>query len=364
MEEKILVNLKEKSYPIYIGSANLVSLPAKLKPLVRTKKVRAITNPTIWKLHGETVKQSLESDGFQVDLYEVPDGEEYKSLEMAGKLYQWLTEVGTLRGEPIIAFGGGVVGDLAGFVAATYMRGVPYVQVPTTLLAQVDSSVGGKVAVNLPAGKNLVGAFYQPKMVLIDIDTLKTLPAREFKEGLVEAIKCAFLEGEAFLSYMEKNLVSILKLELEPLLEIIKESCSFKAKIVEEDERDLSGRRAILNYGHTIGHAIEALTSYREYRHGEAVAIGLVCAALIARQLGLIDDSLVERHVRLLRKASFSVTPPSNIAAKSLVEAILLDKKRQSQENLFVLLEDVGKPILREVEPRVVEQALRELKSL
>lgn len=363
MEEKILVKLGKTSYPIYIGSANLASLPAKLKPLAQTKKVRVITNPTVWKLQGEMLKQSLKDEGFQVDLFEVPDGEEYKSLEVASQLYQGLTEVGALRGEPIIAFGGGVIGDLAGFVAATYMRGVPYIQVPTTLLAQVDSSVGGKVAVNLEAGKNLVGAFYQPRMVLIDVDTLKTLPAGELKEGLVEVIKSAFLKGETFLSYLEKNLLSILKLEIEHLLNIIKESCSFKAGIVEEDERDLSGRRAILNYGHTVGHAIETLTGYREYRHGEAVAVGLVCAALIARKLGLIDDSLLERHVYILREASFSVTLPSNISAKQVLDAIMLDKKRKAEEATFVLLKKLGEPILREVRPKVIEQALQEVSS-
>lgn len=362
MEEIVKVNLEENSYPIYIGSENLASIGLRLQSLA-ANKVRVITNPTVWSLYGSAVKVSFKETNINFDVFEVPDGEEYKSIETAGDVFERLARSEALRFEPIIALGGGVIGDLAGFVAATYMRGVPFVQVPTTLLAQVDSSVGGKVAVNLAAGKNLIGAFYQPKFVLIDVSTLKTLPEQEFKAGLVEVIKVAFLKGGDLLSYLKANLEDILGVEKEVLLRIVKESCKFKAGIVEEDERDLTGKRAILNYGHTVGHAIETLTGYTEYLHGEAVALGMIAAALISHKLGLIDKALLELHYSILRKASFSVTLPSNVSTEDILQAISLDKKRKGQGMVFVLLKDVGQPFVTEVDERIARSALEEMRA-
>jgi len=309
------------------------------------------------------VKASFEGSDISSDIFEVPDGEEYKSLKTASDLSERLARSQALRFEPIVALGGGVIGDLAGFVAATYMRGVPFVQAPTTLLAQVDSSVGGKVAVNLANGKNLVGAFYQPKFVLIDVSTLKTLPERELKAGLVEVIKVAFLKGNDFLSYLKANIEDILDLKEEALLRIVKESCEFKAKIVEKDERDLTGKRAILNYGHTVGHAIETLTGYKQYLHGEAVAMGLIAAALISHKLGLIDEALLKLHYSILRSVSFSVTLPSSISAMDILQAISLDKKRRGQGMVFVLLKGVGQPFVTEVDERMAKKALEEMST-
>lgn len=362
MEEIVKVNLGESSYPIYIGSDNLRTIGGRLRSLLATNKVRVITNPTVWSLYGSTVKASLEGSNVSFEVFEIPDGEEYKSLRVASDLFERLAVSQALRFEPIVALGGGVVGDLAGFIAATYMRGVPLVQVPTTLLAQVDSSVGGKVAVNLAAGKNLVGAFYQPRFVLIDVSTLKTLPERELKAGLAEVIKVAFLKGDDFLSYLTANMKDILNLKEETPLRIIRESCEFKARVVEEDERDLTGKRAILNYGHTVGHAIESLTGYKEYLHGEAVALGLVAAALISKRLGLIDEALLDLHYSILRSASFSVKLPSSISHEDILRAISLDKKRKGQGMVFVLLRDVGQPFVAEVDEETVKRALEEMR--
>lgn len=361
--KRLEVRLKHDRYPIFVGPGAVKALALELEPLAPTRRVRVVTDQTVWRKRGALLTKALAGRRFRVDVFEVPAGEESKSLDVARELYAGLAHAGALRNEPILAFGGGVTGDLAGFVAATYMRGVPYAQIPTSLLAQVDSSVGGKVGVNLPAGKNLVGCFYQPRFVVIDTEMLETLPARELKSGLVEVIKCGFLKGERFLSYLEKSIKGVLELEPGATVEVIRQSCAFKAALVEQDERDMSGVRAVLNYGHTVGHAIERLTTYRG-RHGEAVAVGLATAALIARKLGLIDSALVGRHLDLLSAASLSAKLPGGVTPEALARAIALDKKRRGpQRSVFVLLKGVGEPVLREVEPAVVLEALKELKQ-
>lgn len=358
-ERVVEVALGARGYKIYIGWGNLSSLGEKLRSVVVSNKAAVISHPIVADLYGEKVVGGLREAGFETHLLNVPDGEEYKSLEVASNLYGKLAELEFHRSDCMIALGGGVVGDLAGFVAATYMRGVPFIQVPTTLLGQVDSGIGGKVAVDHPRAKNLIGCFYQPRFVLNDVSTLKSLPEPEVKSGLAEVIKYGFLEGERFLSFLEADLDSLLGIERDVLVKVVAECCRMKAAIVEEDERDLSGRRAILNYGHTVGHALEATTGYTSISHGEAVAIGMVCAARIARRLGLIDEALVERHVVLLGRVGLPTKLPiSDI--DSIQERILLDKKSQGEANIFVLLKGLGKPALVEVSPQVVREALEE----
>jgi len=328
--------------------------------LFTSRRAIIITNPTVSNLYGAVISGSLQKAGFSVHILEVPEGEKYKSLETAAELYDRLVSLGARRFEPIVALGGGVIGDLAGFVAATYMRGVPYIQIPTSLLAQVDSSVGGKVAVNHPQGKNLIGCFYQPRAVFIDLETLATLPERQLKAGLAEVIKYSFIRNDGFLSFLEKNLNLILELNRPILLEIVKRCCQIKAKVVEEDEKDL-GTRAILNYGHTIGHAIEALGGYEKYLHGEAISIGMVGAAWIACELGFLKREEVERHEEILSRVGLP-TKLSEFSESQVIDQMQWDKKWVSEKSRFVLLEKIGSPILySDVPVSVIKKALRRL---
>jgi len=356
-ERKVRVALGQDSYNILIGSGNLNELGSKIKGTAKNGVV--ISNPVIWSLYGETIEESLEQAGIKFNYLNVPEGEEYKSLKSASDLYDRLIELRIQRGDFLIALGGGVIGDLAGFVAATYMRGIPLVQVPTTLLAQVDSSIGGKVAVDHPKGKNMIGCFYQPKLVHIDINTLRTLPEREFRTGMAEVIKYAFLEGKSGLSFLEKNLNNILNLDTSLLLKVVQKCCEFKARIVEEDEKDM-GLRAILNYGHTFGHAIEAATDYKGILHGEAIAIGMVGAAIISQELGWADNNFVERHINLLKNTGL----PSKIEGinpDEVLNRIILDKKGHGGEIRFILLKAPGEPVIKEISGSLIEKALKRL---
>jgi 3-dehydroquinate synthase len=285
------------------------------------------------------VRSVLADSGFTVSYYEVPDGEEYKTLQSAAAIYDQMVDAGMERGSALVALGGGVVGDLAGFVAATYMRGVPLIQVPTTLLAQVDSSVGGKVAVNHSRGKNLIGCFYQPKLVFADLQVLKTLPEREIRAGMAEVIKYGAIWDSTFFTFLERQLDRILSLEPAPLMETVKRSCAIKAEIVSGDERE-EGRRAILNFGHTIGHALESLTDYRVYRHGEAIAAGMAAAARLAVNRGLQDQADRERLVALLERTGLPVTFP--YPARDLLELLSHDKKVLEGRPRFVLPVKIG----------------------
>jgi 3-dehydroquinate synthase len=290
--ETVPVDLKERGYSIKIGAGNLECLGeamAALEPLQDVKSVLVVTDERVGPLYGKQVLSSLKRAGFTPLYHQLPEGEEYKSLESAEQLYTAAIENGLDRQSAVVALGGGVVGDLAGFVASTYMRGISLIQVPTTLLAQVDSSVGGKVAVNHPLGKNMIGAFYQPQLVFIDVHVLETLAPREVRAGLAEVIKYGVIQDGDFFSYLEGHLQQILALDEGVLSYVIKKSCAIKARVVEEDERE-DGVRAFLNFGHTIGHALEALTFYRNYRHGEAVAAGMVAAAEIAVERGLLEE--------------------------------------------------------------------------
>lgn len=346
--------------PIFVGSGILPDLGSAVGDILAPRRAIVITNATVRDLYGEVVLSSLDVAGLSTDLIEVPEGEEFKSLQVASDLYRRLVSVNAHRYDPIIALGGGVIGDLVGFVAATYMRGVPLVQVPTTLLAQVDSSVGGKVAVNLPEGKNLVGSFYQPSLVYTDVGLLGSLPKREFRSGLAEVIKYGFIRDADFLDFVEKNAEAILGVDGEVLEKVVTQSCAIKAGIVESDERD-KGFRAHLNYGHTIGHALEGATGYRQFLHGEAISIGMVGAALISHYQGMLSEDAVERH-RIMLSLFGLPDQVRGIGVSKVRKQMEIDKKFTGEANRFVLLKRIGEATVVEgVAQRVIDRALIEL---
>jgi 3-dehydroquinate synthase len=299
-----------------------------------------VTNTTVSALYGEDAKSSLEQNGFQVTLICLPDGEEYKTTETVNSIYDSLIKEGFDRTSGLVALGGGVVGDIAGFAAATFLRGIPYVQVPTTLLAQVDSSVGGKTGVNHPLGKNLIGAFYQPRQVFIDVDTLKTLPYREFSAGMAEVIKYGMIWDEKFFFWIKRNQEKLAQLDPETLIGCIKRACEIKAEIVEEDEQE-SNLRAILNFGHTFGHAVENLAGYGEYRHGEAVAIGMYIAARASEKMGLCTFEHIGELKELLSRFHLPVDLPA-FSMEDYLTAMKRDKKNREGVLRMVLNKGIG----------------------
>jgi 3-dehydroquinate synthase len=354
--QTIRVNLKENSYQIYIGFGIFKQLGQLLKQVGVKGRLVIVTNPVIEKLYGAMLKQDLNNDGFEVNVLNIPEGEEQKSLQNASKLYGELSNCHAERSTPILALGGGVIGDLAGFVAATYLRGVPFVQVPTTLLAQVDSSVGGKVAVDYNKLKNEIGAFYQPKLVLTDIATLRTLPARDIISGLAEIIKHALIWDIGLFDYIEENLNKIKMVDFEVIEELIVKAVKIKAEIIEKDEKDLNLRN-ILNYGHTIGHAIETVSDFK-LKHGEAVAVGMLAAGKISNKLGMLSTRELSRIESIIKKAGLPASAPE-FGVDQLVDAMRHDKKVLAGKIRFVLLASIGKAtVIDEVSLSLVEEVL------
>jgi 3-dehydroquinate synthase len=296
----------------------------------------------VYKLYGCEVAESIKSSGFDLVEVIVPDGEEYKNLLWVQNIYEELLKAKLDRKSALIALGGGVIGDITGFAASTYMRGIDFIQVPTTLLAQVDSSVGGKTGVNHALGKNMIGTFWQPRLVWVDIATLETLPRREFLSGLAEVIKYGVIWDDVLFSFLEKNRDKVLRLDRSSLAHIISRSCEIKSEVVSKDERE-SGLRAILNYGHTIGHAIETATGYTKFLHGEAVAIGMCAEAVLSQSLGFIDREQVDRIRGLVSAYGLPVEMPAETDMDSLFESMTLDKKAVSGELKFILPEKIGK---------------------
>lgn len=338
----VRVALGERSYDIEI-SRPLGDIGIRLVPFGLGKKIALVTNPTVKALYGKTVIEGLKSAGFMVMSIEVPDGEAYKTLEWANHIYTALLVNSFDRKSALVALGGGVIGDLTGFAAATFMRGVPFVQVPTTLLAMVDSSVGGKTGVNHPMGKNMIGAFYQPKYVLMDLAALKTLPREEFIAGMAEVIKYGVIADAELFDYLDENREGILSLDQEALGYIIRRSCEIKADVVSKDERE-AGLRAILNFGHTIGHAVETLENYT-MRHGEAVAVGMVVAARLAHKTGLCDASVPARIETLINAYGLPTdlsVMKQKASAQAILDAIQIDKKAEAGKVKFVLPKRIG----------------------
>jgi 3-dehydroquinate synthase len=340
--QTLSVNLGDRSYPIHVGSGILERLGQLLQEAGLRGKVAVISNPTVAQLLLDPVHESLNDAGFAVTPILLPDGEAHKNLTSLATIYDRLIAERFERKSTIIALGGGVIGDLAGFAAASFLRGVPYVQVPTTLLAQVDSSVGGKTAVNHRDGKNLVGAFYQPKLVLIDVAVLHTLPRRELVAGLAEVIKYGIIEDPGLFQLLEQNVKKLIERDRELLTQVIATSCAIKARVVEADERE-EDYRAVLNFGHTIGHALEAVTDYQQFLHGEAVAVGMVKAAALSAQQGFCDQRAFERIARLIRKAGLPTEIPRNVAMQGLIQAMEVDKKAAGGKIKFIMCEGLGK---------------------
>jgi len=353
---KVKVRLGTNGYDIHIGSGLLMQTGHQLKENGFADKLVIITNPIVKGLYGDALKQNLTAEGFRVTILQVPDGEEQKSLEAAGRIYSELTDFYAERMTPILALGGGVIGDLAGFVAATYLRGVPLIQIPTTLLAQVDSSIGGKVAVNHGQLKNKIGAFYQPRLVISDISTLKTLPTKVVIDGLAEVIKSAVIGDKELFAFLEKNLNKVKSLNVEVLEEVVFQSAKIKAEIVEKDEKDL-GLRSILNYGHTVGHAIESTSDFK-VQHGEAVAIGMLAAARISNKLGILDKNELIRLKSVIKRAGLPTQMP-NLEVEKIIQAIEHDKKVLRGKIRFVLPESIGSVFITdEVSLSLVEEVL------
>ena len=357
------VPLAERSYDIHIENGALQRHVETEGVLSSFDEIAILSNETVAPLYAEPLAQQLQDTGKRVLVFNAPEGEQSKSLEWTSRAYDALAEFNLSRKGVVIAVGGGVVGDWAGFVAASWLRGVAFLQVPTTLLAAVDSSVGGKVGVNHPRAKNLIGALHQPIGVVIDPKTLSTLPPRELRAGLAEVIKYGVIADADFFAWLEENIETALQLENGVLERIIERSCQLKAEVVSEDEResDAIGRRAILNYGHTVGHAIEATTQYGEYLHGEAIAIGMEVAARLAKYLDICEnaDDLISRQTKLFQRAGLPTQLPANLNFEKLYDAMLRDKKTRSGKLNFILPTKLGHVERVEgVPPSAVQQVL------
>lgn len=356
--QKVAVKLGSRSYTISIGNGVLDRLGEQMVPFGFSRKIGVISNPTVFKLYGERVMQSLRSSGFEPFSILIPDGEKYKNLKSVETILTRLLEERLDRKACLVALGGGVIGDIAGFVASLYMRGISFVQVPTTLLSQVDSSVGGKTGVNHPLGKNMIGAFYQPRLVWIDTATLRTLPQRELLCGIAEVIKYGIIWDEAFFAFLEQQRLQLLGLDPAVLAEVVKISCSIKAQVVAKDERE-GGLRAILNFGHTVGHAIETETSYSRFLHGEAVAIGMAAAARLAHRLKMLDKQSVMRIKTLIADYGLPTDIPEGMDPERLCAHMTIDKKAEAGRVTFVLPERIGSVrIVKDVDISKIKQVL------
>ena len=353
--ESIRIDLADRSYDIQVG-CGLLDAAASFASLPSAKHAVIVSNTTVAPLYAQRLRASLSTRYASVELIELPDGEAHKDWSSLNQIFDTLLGTAADRKTVLFALGGGVVGDITGFAAASYMRGIPFVQVPTTLLAQVDSSVGGKTAINHPLGKNMIGAFYQPLKVVADLDTLDTLPDRELSARLAEVIKYGPIADDAFLSWLELNLDALWARDKTALAYAVKRSCEIKAWVVGQDERE-SGIRAILNFGHTFGHAIEAGMGYGAWLHGEAVGCGMVMALDLSRRLGLIDAAYVQRVTTLIERARLPVRGPA-LGAERYLELMKVDKKAEDGEIRFIVIDAPGRASLRPVPDSLVHEVI------
>ena len=354
----VKVDLRDNPYEIMIGRDILGSLGQHLQPLKIGTDAIIITNPVIHKYHGKTLARGLKSAGFTCKFMEVPSGEKSKSVQSALKIIRELVNYGAVRRPFIIAFGGGVVGDLAGFVAAIYKRGIPYLHVPTTLLAQIDSAIGGKVAVDLPVGKNLIGAFYQPRLVYSDITLLSTLSRRQIVNGLAETVKYGIIADKFLFHYIEMNIRQLLDLNPATMAEVIFSCSRIKARVVTNDERETKGIRTILNFGHTIGHAIEAADRFRHYQHGEAVALGMRVAADISRRMKMLNANEARNIGQVLTRLGLP-EQISHVTFRNIMQYMQYDKKFLARKNRFVLATGIGSvKVLEGIDRKVIRSAI------
>jgi 3-dehydroquinate synthase len=347
--EEVTVDLGRRSYQVLVGGALLQLAGPRLAALGHRGRCALVTSVRVGGLYRAPVEASLRDAGFEPVVIELPDGEEHKTLETLGSLYDRLLEAGIERRSAVVALGGGVIGDVAGFAAATVLRGLPVMQVPTTLLAQVDAAIGGKTGVNHGLGKNLIGAFHQPCAVLADTDVLRTLPRREFTAGLAEVVKYGVIGDASLFARLERDIEALLHLDSDAMISVVAACARQKAAVVSADEREESGGRAVLNFGHTVGHGVEVLTEYRRFLHGEAVAIGMVAACRVSRALGLCSPALVERVQVLLGRAGLPTELPTELRGPQLAVAMRTDKKMAGGRVRFVAVEDIGRTKLVEL---------------
>jgi shikimate kinase/3-dehydroquinate synthase len=371
-----MVKTATQSYPIFVGYGLLDKLGEKMRQAALSGIATIISDENVFSLYGSKIKGILKDAGFAINSFVVPPCEETKSMDYVIKIYDFLVEHRAERDDIIVAMGGGMVGDLAGFVAATFLRGMFWIQVPTSLVAMVDASIGGKVGVNHPEGKNLIGAFYQPNLVLADCQTLTTLPQRELISGWAEVIKHGLILDKEFFEFLENNVNGLAKLEPELLTRAIARSAAIKAQVVSQDEKEREGKRTILNYGHTVAHGLETATQYKRFLHGEAVAIGMMGAAKISQRLGLLTSAAVERQQALLQKFGLPTSLRAEAASQrrgrkrdnlklslaGVTRAMELDKKVRGKAIHWVLLQDIGKAVIRsDVPQKEVLAVLQEL---
>jgi len=354
--KQLLVELGDRSYPIYIGSG-LLSQSELFIRHIKSKQVVVVTNETIAPLYLNAVLNNLQ--GYTVETVILPDGEQFKTLDFVTQIFDKLLASKFSRNATLIALGGGVIGDMGGFAAACYQRGISFLQIPTTLLAQVDSSVGGKTGVNHPLGKNMIGAFYQPQCVIADADVLDTLDDRQLSAGLAEVIKYGLIRDAEFFEWLENNIEALLARDKQALAYAIEQSCINKAEIVAEDETEV-GVRATLNLGHTFGHAIETGAGYGKYLHGEAVAIGTCQAADLSKRKGWLSEEDIARIIALFKKARLPVLPPEQIDADRYLELMAVDKKNVDGQIRLILLEKIGRATLPvDVDQHLLEMTLK-----
>lgn len=350
------VDLADKSYPIYIGD-DLLDNPGLLRRYIRSRQVLIVTNQAIADLYLEQVKKHLQD--LQCDVVLLPEGEENKTLDSVNKIFDALVEGLHHRTTTLISLGGGVIGDMTGFAAACYQRGVEFIQIPTSLLAQVDASVGGKTGVNHPKAKNMIGAFHQPRAVLIDISTLSSLPDREYQSGLAEIIKAALIKDVEFFHWLETHLSKLLQKDAKSLMYAIEQACAIKVKIVVADEKE-RGERALLNYGHTFGHALEQIYDYKYFLHGEAVAIGMAMAADLSSHLGWLDQESVQRIKNVLTMAKLPIRLPNSLASSTLLDRMRLDKKADDTGLKLILLKSIGHAaMVSEIDAKLIDEIAR-----
>ena len=351
-----MVQTALREYPVFVGWGTLAALGRQLRDAGLGRYVYVISDETVWHHLGDEVEASLRGAEIEFDSFTIAPGEESKTIASATQIYDWLIDHKAERGHTVVAVGGGVVTDLGGFAAATFARGIPLVQVPTSMLGQVDAAIGGKVAVNHSRAKNMIGMFYQPRFVLCDAAVMRTLPEREIRSGLAEAVKMALLEGEEATRFFEENADAILKLDRDAIVEGVRRSVRFKGEVVSEDEFETRGRRSHLNYGHTLAHAIESTTGYRRFRHGEADGIGMMAAGQMSVAMGLMAPDVLNRQRVLLERYRLPVSA-NGLDRGRLLDAVALDKKVVGKKVRWVLLEGIGRPVLRDDIPDDVVSA-------
>jgi 3-dehydroquinate synthase len=356
------VNLGSRSYRVVVASGELQSVGQRLRDLRLGARAALVSDAAVMRLYGKTVVSSLEASGFGITTIEVPEGEAAKTLAVAQHCWDRLLTAGLDRTSTVLALGGGAVGDVAGFAAATYMRGINFVQLPTTVLAQVDASIGGKTAIDHPLGKNMIGAFHQPRLVIVDPAVARTLPEREYRSGLAEIVKHGIVLDAGYFAELERDLAPLAARDLPVLERTIGGSCRLKASVIERDEREAELRH-VLNYGHTIGHAIEASTGYAQHTHGEAVSLGIVAEARLARRLGIADDETIARQQRMLETLGLPVRAPA-VDVEAVVTAMSRDKKGKDGRIPFVLAPRIGEfRLVYDVPPADTRAAIASLAS-